>query len=77
MGLAGKHMNAMRAIQEHWSISLKNILSDLDEKYKYRSKQYKFQTKAHEQQWYLDEELVDHLLENQVTVFDEDKVIEY
>ncbi|MEK5530309.1 hypothetical protein MKX79_13125 [Viridibacillus sp. FSL R5-0468] len=81
VGLASRHMENMRALQEQWNGSFKSILTDLDDKYEaYRNKQYKLILNAQECQWFLDEELVDHYLEIRdidETDFDEVAVINY
>ncbi|WP_397536539.1 hypothetical protein [Rummeliibacillus pycnus] len=66
-GLASKQIDAMRVIQNHWSGSFKTLLVDLDDKSEaYRTMQYELLSKAQENQWFLDEELVDICLEDKI-----------
>jgi len=77
-----KQMENMRVLQDRWNGSFKTIIANLDENYKdYRNKQYALIAKAQEYQWFLNEELVDRCIEEQIeiedTVFDEDKVVKH
>ena len=82
LGIASMQSDAVRALQNSLNGSFKTIIANLDVEYAaYRNKQYALIANAQESQWFLDEDLVDNCLEEQLeredTIFIEEKAVQY